>query len=112
MARSNKLVVLCTTSLMLLLVSTEPSKLPSILLILPFLLIFVVLVLLIVGALRWKGLPNARSIRLALLGATLPMLALVLQSLGQLTVRDLITIIVLFAITYFYLSRITRPVSE
>ncbi|HSW99244.1 MAG TPA: hypothetical protein VLF71_05395 [Candidatus Saccharimonadales bacterium] len=53
-----------------------------------------------------------KSLRLGLMATSLPMLVLVLQALGQLTVRDLLTILTLFAITHFYLSRITGRQSE
>jgi hypothetical protein len=46
------------------------------------------------------------------MGTALPMLILVLQALGQLTIRDLLTIVALFAIAHFYLSRITNRQSE
>jgi hypothetical protein len=81
-------------------------------LILPFLLIFVALALLCMRIFRWQGLPPGKSTRLGLIGAALPTLLLVLQSLGQLTIRDFMTIVALFGITYFYLSRVTRPSRE
>ncbi len=95
-----------------MMVSTDPSRIPSVLLITPFLLIFTILVLLVMVVLRWQGLSMLRSLRLAIMSAVLPTLVLVLQTLGQLTIRDLLTIAALFAITYFYLSRITKPSSE
>lgn len=112
MSRSVKLIAGCTTVLLLLMVTTHPAQLPATMLILPFLLIFVVFTLLCIGFLRWQGLPAGKSIRLSLMGAALPMLILILQSLGQLTIRDLLTIVALFGIMYFYLSRITRPSRE
>ena len=112
MSRSVKLIIACTAGLLLLMISTQPGRLPSIMLILPFLLVFVVLVLLCIRVFRWQGLPQGKSIRLGFIGATLPVLLLVLQSLGQLTIRDFLTILALFVITYFYLSRVTRPSRE
>jgi predicted membrane channel-forming protein YqfA (hemolysin III family) len=38
-------------------------------------------------------------------GTVLPVLLLALQSLGQLTVRDVVTLVLLFAIGFFYISR-------
>lgn len=112
MNRSSKIIVACMVVLLLFMVSTEPNRLPPVLLILPFVLMFAVLTLSIVGILRWQGLAPGKSLRLGLIGASLPILVLVLQSFGQLTLRDLLTILALFAITQFYLSRITRPSSE
>jgi hypothetical protein len=111
MNRSTKLIAACMGILLLLIISTEPSRLPSALLVLPFLLILGLILLIFVTVLRWRGLPMAKSMRLGLIAASLPMLILVLQSLGQLTLRDLLTIVALFAITYFYLSRVTRQTS-
>lgn len=41
-------------------------------------------------------------------GTVLPVLLLALQSLGQLTVRDVVALILLFAVGYFYMSRMTN----
>src|SRR5882757_9421300 len=112
MNRSTKLIAACMGILLLLMISTEPARLPSAVLVLPFLLIFSLILLVFVSVLRWGGLAMASSLRLGLMAASLPMLILVLQSLGQLTLRDLLTIVALFAITYFYLSRVTRQTSE
>jgi len=105
-------MAVCVGLLLLLVTSTQPAHLPSAMLVLPFALIFIVLVLLGVTILKLRGLSSAKSLRLSLMGSALPMLVLVLQSFGQLTIRDLLTIIALFAIAHFYLSRITRPSSE
>ena len=109
MGRSGKIIVGCMIGLLLLMLFTEPAHLPPALLAAPFVLIFAVIVLGLVSILRWQGVGAAKSTRLGLIGASLPMLILVLQAFGQLTLRDLLTILALFAITYFYLSRITKP---
>jgi len=45
--------------------------------------------------------------RFALLCAGLPTLLLAMQSVGQLTIRDIVTLFVFFGITYFYMSRMS-----
>jgi xanthine/uracil permease len=111
MTRTAKSIILCALALLLFMISTQPAKLPSALLIMPFLLFFGVLTLLVTKILRWRGMSRGKSIRTGIMVAALPIFILVLQSLGQLTVRDLLTIFALSGITYFYLSKITRPAS-
>ena len=41
-------------------------------------------------------------------GTVLPVLLLALQSLGQLTVRDVVTLVVLFVVAHFYVSRLSN----
>jgi len=91
---------------------TNPAKLSSFLLIAPFALIFSAL---------WGGgflllrkfdISRFRSSRLALLVAGVPVGLMLLQSIGQLTIRDFITILAFFAIAYFYIARLTAPRSE
>jgi len=97
----------CLLALSLLLVLTQPSRLPSVVLIIPYFLMFAVLALsiaLIVSIHR--GSMTGRALRAGCVSATLPMLLLVLQSVGQLTWRDTLTLFALFGITYFYMSKI------
>lgn len=112
MSRSGKIIFSCMVILLLLMLFTQPTRLPPVMLAVPFVLIGMVIMLASTTAFRWQGFALSRSARLGAMCTSLPMLILVLQSLGQLTVRDLLTIVALFAIAYFYLSRVTKPSSE
>jgi len=91
--------------LFILFLTTDPQKLPSVMLILPFIIFF----LLIFFAAKWvllRRITNPRkATRVAILSAALPTLLFVLLSLGQLTVKDVATTAVLFILSYFYISR-------
>lgn len=98
---------ICLTVVITLFMSTDPSRVPSFVLIIPFLLLFVSLFLFGTAMLQWQGMAKARSMRLSALFAGIPILLLVLQSIGQLTVRDVLTIAVLLFVSYFYVTRAT-----
>ena len=101
-----KAVVISSIILLLILLWTDPQELPSIILILPFVLIFIALLAGIVTVLGlYGGLSGPRKLKVGLIGAAIPVIMLILQSLGQLTVRDVLAIFVLFGIAYFYISR-------
>jgi hypothetical protein len=105
MSRTVKMIGLSVTALFLLLILTDPRELPSVMLITPFLLLFMILASGISLLLRYYGITAAKRLRMAMVVATFPVLLLVLQSLGQLTIRDTLAIVALFGIAYFYLSR-------
>lgn len=105
MSRTVKMIGLSTVALFLLLLLTDPRELPSVMLVTPFLLLFMILALGISLLLRYYGLAAGKRLRMAMVMAAFPTLLLVLQSLGQLTVRDTLAIVALFGIAYFYLSR-------
>lgn len=91
--------------LLVFLLATDPQRLPSVLLIVPFILLFIIIacgVALIPGL---RGLPSSRMVKVGGTVAAVPVLLLVLQSLGQLTVRDVLAVVVLFGVAYFYMSR-------
>jgi hypothetical protein len=111
MGRSGKIILICMVGLLLLMISTQPGRLPAFMLVVPFVLICTALALTFVRIFRWQGMAFGKSLRLGLIATSLPMLVLVLQSLGQLTIRDLGTILAIFAIAYFYLSRLSKPAS-
>lgn len=108
MNKTTKIASLCIAALALLFVSTRPNQLPSLVLIVPFLLLFLLFFVLTKWALGKLGTHNQSRTSLALLIAALPTLLLALQSLGQLTVRDIVMLLALFIITYFYMFRRTR----
>ncbi len=111
MKTTAKVIGSCIALIAVLLLSTEPTKLPSAVLILPFFLMFVVLALSIALAIGWRhGGMSLKSLRAGFVGAILPILLLVLQSVGQLTLRDALTLFALFGITHFYMSKVnSRP---
>lgn len=93
-----------------LFLTTEPTKLPAAVLTLPFLVLFATIfaiswIVMVRMARREQVIPRRRIAAFALLYASLPMLLLLLQSIGQLTIRDTITLFVLFGVLYFYITR-------
>lgn len=95
---------LLTVLLLGLLTLSNPQSVASALLVLPLLLIYVILTL--ICALPFVGhLSTAKSIRRGALIAILPSFLLVLQSIGQLTVRDVSAVFILLLIGGFYFSR-------
>lgn len=82
-------------------------------LIAPFVLIFVALLACIVAVLgTYEGISRSKRVRAGLVIASIPVILLVLQSLGQLTVRDVLAVFVLFGVVYFYLSRLNMRVTN
>jgi hypothetical protein len=95
----------CFILLLILFLGFDPNRLPSFLLFFPFILIFVFLLTLTVFLLQKMNMGRAKSLRVAMLCASIPTLLLVLQSIGQLTVRDVLTLSVLFVLSFFYITR-------
>jgi hypothetical protein len=102
---------LCTV---LLLIATNPAKLPSALLIAPFLFLYVSIYLTVKEILNLMrggdqrkivGLKASRPRLIAGLIAAFPVLLLVLQSIGQLTAWDVLTVVALFIVAYFYIIK-------
>lgn len=107
MKTTAKIIGGCLVLLVTLLCTTQPDRLPSAVLILPFALMFAILALLIALAIGWRhGGISSKAIRAGCTAAVLPTLLLVLQSVGQLTLRDALTLFALFGITYFYMSKV------
>ena len=101
----------CTVLLLLL---TDPTKLPSALLIAPFILLFVSIYMTVVEVMsvgraadknKIVGLKATRPRLIAGLIAGFPVLLLVLQSIGQLTPWDVLTVVGLFIVAYFYIIK-------
>lgn len=106
-----KLALYCLLVLVIFLASTNPGSVASIFLVVPFVLIFLIIWFgLFVSADRWQSFSG--KIRLATLGAAMPTLLLVMQSLGQLTVRDTLTVMLLLGVGYFYALRAFNPSSR
>lgn len=97
----------CCLALLLLFFFFDPNKIPSFVLILPFILIFAILFIGISVIFEKRGVGPKKRVKIAALCASLPILVLVLQSIGQLTARDVLTMALLFVLSYFYISRAT-----
>lgn len=106
MKRSVIISAVSALLLLILLMATDPSKLPSFILVIPFILIFTIIWSLSFSSLRGANMTRLRSARLSLVLAGLPVSLMLLQSIGQLTVRDIVTILAFFGLAYFYISRI------
>jgi len=99
---------------MLILTLTSPAKIPAMFLVLPFMGIFVFLFLLILEVVRFLGpseeeesaVVRIRRPRvLAALVAGFPVLLLVLQSIVELTTRDVLIAFAILLLAYLYVSR-------
>jgi hypothetical protein len=111
MKRTVKVIAIAGILLLALLGTTQPARLPSVILIVPFILMFAILALTIALLVAWRHENMiVKSIRFGCMVALLPILLLVLQSVGQLTLRDGLTLVALFGITYFYMSKVNAVV--
>jgi hypothetical protein len=88
---------------------TDPKTLPPALLIVGFIILMVgiyCVLRLLAKALGLRGRLKSFQYHSLLIGGTLlPVMLLALQSIGQLMPRDILTLVILFAAGYFYLSR-------
>jgi len=111
--------LLYTASVWLLLLAflglSEPSKLPVVMLIVPFLLLFSALYslwgLLQQAGVRYFGRGRIGR-RLRMTVCISAVLLLVLQSLGQLSVRDVVTVMAIVVVGYLYLGRTSLSVNR
>jgi drug/metabolite transporter (DMT)-like permease len=99
-------------ALVLLLFETDPRSINSVALVAPFVLIFLILFFIATYFLRIRGFARSTSWIMAAFIATLPTLLLVLQSIGQLTIKDVATLVALFVIAYFYVRRADSPANR
>jgi hypothetical protein len=116
MHKKNKAAITVVTPWAILLgfmVLSQPQKLPVLLLIVPFILLLIALmntwkvaVPLLYRLVGKRGRVSTARLRVAACGSVV--LLLVLQSLGQLTLRDVLTILAIIVIGYVYSGR-SRP---
>jgi len=92
--------------LIILLSTTNPTNVSSAFLLIPFVLIFVAIWSGSILVLRFNGMRPRKATRLSLLLAVLPSGLLVLQSIGQLEAWDVVTIMALVVVAYFYVSKL------
>ena len=86
---------------------TDPARAPSALFIVAFILVTLSLYHLfrgIISIAKWYGVTSKHSKRAATVGAAGLGSLLALQSIGQLTVRDLAVMVPLVALGYFYFA--------
>lgn len=100
--------LVCGTILLVIFFTLDPAKTPSFVLIIPFLLMFFLLFSIARKGLDMAGYSGLTGKKLAVLGASMPVLLLVLQSVGQLTVRDVLVVSILFCVAWFYILRAAR----
>jgi len=105
MKRPLSIIAACLIVLILLLCCTNPRTLPAYILVVPFIALFIALFTTLTAILEARGMARGKTLRTAVLCTVPPMLLLVMQSIGQLTVRDVITVGALFLLSYFYMSR-------
>jgi hypothetical protein len=103
--------ILLWVFLIILLGLTTPNRLPVVLLIAPFVLLFLACysswVLMQQTKDHFAGHSSRSHRRLGLAVCTSVVLFLVLQSLGQLTLRDVITVAAIVFLGYVYIGRIS-----
>lgn len=104
-----KLAGVCFAAFLVFVLTTQPADLPAPLLVIPFVLLFLGLLFVFYVIFKDQRVARGRGgWHLVLLLAGLPVVLLALQSVGQLSWRDMATITVLFVITYIYVSRIVK----
>ncbi len=110
------LLVLC-----LFLTLTDPKHLPSVLLIIPFVLLLLILYQAAITIFKLAndsgnslgGKPSVVRPRLvAGLAAVFPVLLLLLQSIGQLSLRDVITVGAIVMLAYFYMGKFSTRIQS
>jgi fructose-specific phosphotransferase system IIC component len=107
MKKPYAIVSLCLLALLVIFFTSNPLTAPSLILVLPFVLLGIIVYSGLSLLLSYNNMAPAKARRVAILATGLPMIVLVLQSLGQLTVRDVVSISVVFVLAYFYISRMT-----
>jgi uncharacterized membrane protein len=88
---------------------TNPRNVPSVILICAFLLLGVLLYAVVRTAVGLTGRGQSRRLRYISIGVSgVITLLLLLNTIGQLTVRDVITLIVFLGLLYFYIVRVAQ----
>lgn len=106
--RRTHLVLLWTICIIFLLI-TNPTKLPVIMLIIPFGLLAAAVYASCKAILIKYSRDTGNRIRnLSIAGTSIIIIGLALQSLGQLTVRDVIVAGLAVAVGYFYINRTSQ----
>lgn len=105
--KTTSAVIIIFVFMAIFLFGTDPNSLPLPLIIAPFVLLFLVLYI-IAQVLVRRFLPKTkRSLRrgLGIIVAGLPVMLLVLESIGQLTARDFFIVIGLISLLVYYFRK-------
>ncbi len=84
---------------------TDPYKLPAIFLLLPFIIIFMATYYTVMSVFLRKPKAHKNPKRFAYVISTVVAVLLAMQSLGQLTLRDLVVVLALVVLGCFYIAR-------
>ena len=95
-----------------LLISTNSQHIPIVILVLPFAIFLAAFTLTVLMVMKYisnekKYVITKKRLLSASLIACLPVLSLVLTSIGQFSLRSFITLLILFGIASFYVNRAT-----
>lgn len=106
------ILITCCCAIALFLAMTNPKRLPPVLLIIPFVLLFLIIFLgvlavgrVISGRQSLVRASERRSRVPTFVVSALPVLLLVLQSVGQLTSKDVMIVLTIFSLAYLYIAR-------
>ena len=101
-------LLLGTSSAILLvfLLTTDPQRIYTGLLVVPFVLLLMAITS-AVSFLLGEVVSRQKRMKIALLVAIMSVLLLILKSLGQLTVRDVFAVTAFLVVAYFYVSRLS-----
>jgi len=101
-------VILSYIILALLLLTTNPEKMPLPVIIIPFVVILICLFLTINIIIRYviSDLKPKSRFRISLALSAFPVLIIVLQSVNQLTIKDTLITIGLFLLLIFYFKKV------
>ncbi|HEY8999408.1 MAG TPA: hypothetical protein VIM53_03765 [Candidatus Saccharimonadales bacterium] len=92
-------------ALLIVLFATDPNHVSSVGLIVPFVLLFIFLASLFLIYFKRTDFSKSQQFRLSALSAGLPCMFLVLRSVDQLTVRDVVILLGFFCLSCFYVMR-------
>lgn len=107
-------IAVCAAVTLLFLMNTSPSKIPAMFLVVPFFGIFITLYLILLEVVRFVGADDDQAgaiLRLrrprlaAAVIAGLPVLLLVLQSIVELTLWDVLIAVGILLLGYLYIAR-------
>lgn len=118
MKRQAVITGLLVVGLLAVFLATNPQKLSAVILFAVLVLIYIVCAQLLVLAmmlgklLLGSGWKTSIIRRVAYSVALLPASLLFLQSIGQLTVRDVLLVVAFVVVAFLYVGRMTRSASE
>jgi len=108
MKQGKKIIYLCATPILLLtfMFSTDPYRLPLVLLVIPFILLAVTVYQFASVGFQPAPVSAPKKKYLSLIVSGLIVLLIILQSLHQLSIKDLLILLALLASVTFYVRKI------